>query len=189
MESEATTGTKTLSKILRDLQATDLFEFEKSVGFACRARGVFSVTEGDLAQMTFHRALDLWGERLFPNWDVARNFLRGVARNIARETARKQRRAKADWPKASDEANLAAVAVSTPNVVAVAELCEGLSAGDREIVERYFFNGDSDADLASYLGIGVWAAQKRRQRAVRELRRLMDANGLTAADFLDEYPA
>ena len=135
-----------------------------------RVGGDLSLAE-DLVQETWMRALDDWPRRGMPTEPLA--WLQRVARNTLVSHFRRVR------PELIDPAVLdlepAALAAADPDTVAVIGWgLARLRRGHAEVLEAFYFEGQSVSEIAASLALSERAVEGRLRRAKAKLKRILE---------------
>lgn len=155
------------------------------------ARRVGAAVAEDLAAETFLRAFD-HRSRYNPEYPDARPWLLGWATNLLRRHRRTEARmlralARASHPEEIDPADRVADRVDAAAASGrLLEALAGLAERDRDVVLLIAWEGLSQEEVATALGIPVGTVRSRLHRARRKLRAAADLTGATAAPVLGE---
>jgi RNA polymerase sigma factor (sigma-70 family) len=134
-------------------------------------------TAEDVAQTAFTRAFPAWHTIRFPQaWvrKVAQNEYFGHCRAAARETSLDAAPGRADRP-AGVAAELTLQQQADTRQFLAAGIA-GLPPKQRQVM-AWTWDGFSDAEIAGQLGDSEAAVRKNRSRAMKNLRRLLAAEG------------
>ncbi len=108
-----------------------------------------------------------------------RRCLKWMQRRIERQAHGNQRLEELPSPdlEAGGSEDILAAVVQTEDRDRLREMLQQLSDGDRSVLQRFFFDGYSYADISRELGISINTVGPKLRRAQLRLRKLMEADG------------
>jgi RNA polymerase sigma-70 factor (ECF subfamily) len=135
----------------------------------CRSVGISPAMAEDFVNESLVKAVQ-WLRKHKPR-KISKAWLMVISRNTMIDWIRRNRFSKRSTSQTIDQ--LEDTARNETEIPVVLECFDDLSDRDKEVLELILFQDRSPPEAAQILGIEVWAAYKRYERALKRLRDLL----------------